>query len=42
MIKPHHINYNLSNYNMEQNYRIKKEEGCMFISTRHTPVQSKG
>ena len=21
-IKPHHINYNLSNYNMEQNYRI--------------------
>ena len=32
-IKAHHINYNLPNYNMKQNYRIKKkEEGCMFIS----------
>ena len=41
-IKAHHISYNLPNYNMEQNYRIKKEERCMFISTQHTPIQSKG
>ena len=40
-IKAHHINYNLPNYNMEQNYRIKKRGGgvcLLFISARHTPV----
>ena len=35
-IKPHHINYNLSNYNMEQNYRIKRRGGgvCLYLHDR--------
>ena len=39
-IKPHHINYNLSNYNMEQNYRIKKRGGgvCLYL---HNTLQYK-
>ena len=30
-IKPHHINYNLSNYNIKQNFR--KEEGVYVYDT---------
>ena len=39
-IKAHHINYNLPNYNMEQNYRIKKRGGgvCLYL---HDTLQYK-
>ena len=39
-IKAHHNNYNLPNYNMEQNYRIKKRGGgvCLYL---HDTLQYK-
>ena len=39
-IKAHHTNYNLPNYNMEQNYRIKERGGgvCLYL---HDTLQYK-
>ena len=39
-IKAHHISYNLPNYNMEQNYRLKKRGGgvCLYL---HNTLQYK-
>ena len=35
-IKHHHISYDLPNYNMEENYRIKKRRGVFYIYTTHS------
>ena len=33
-IKPHHISYNIPNYNLEQNFRLKKRWWCSIIRTQ--------